>query len=128
VGSDRWDVRYAVVIQGALKERGQDHDLLTWYVDYQTQQPLYVIAKRRGGGQLLEVGVLLHRYSGDLSRYPGWPSGERAGVFDPVAAVFYDTADGGSGWRRESYDLTSVPRSAAEIQRLTSPGFLTRGR
>jgi hypothetical protein len=127
VGSDRWDVRYAVVIQGALKERGQDYDLLTWYVDYQTQQPLYVIARRRGGGQLLEVGVLLHRYSGDLPRYPRWPTGGRADVFDPVAAVFHDTADGGSGWRRESYDVTSTPRSEAEIQRLTSPGFLTRG-
>ena len=127
VGNDRWDVRYAVVIQGALKERGLDYDLLTWYVDYQTQQPLYVIAKRRGGGQLLEVGVLLHRYSGDLPRYPRWPNGERANVFDPVAAAFHDTADGGSGWRRESYDLTSAPRSEAEIQRLTSPGFLTRG-
>jgi hypothetical protein len=127
VGSDRWDVRYAVVIQGALKERGQDYDLLTWYVDYQTQQPLYVIARRRGGGQLLEVGVLLHRYSGDLPRYPRWPTGGRADVFDPVAAVFHDTADGGSGWRRESYDVTSTPRSEAEIQRLTSPGFLIRG-
>jgi hypothetical protein len=127
VGNDRWDVRYAVVIQGALKERGRDYDLLTWYVDAQTQQPLYLIAKRRGGGQLLEVGVLLHRFSGDLTRYPRWPSGERADVFDPVGAVFHDTADGGSGWRRESYDLTSTPRSEAEIQRLTSPAFLTRG-
>jgi hypothetical protein len=127
VGSDRWDVRYAVVIQGALKERGLDYDLVTWYVDYQTQQPLYLIARRRGGGQLLEVGVLLHRYSGDLPRYPRWPSGERANVFDPVAATFHHAADGGSGWRRESYDLTSAPRSEAEIQRLTSPGFLTRG-
>jgi len=127
VGNDRWDVRYAVVIQGALQERGLDYDLLPWYVDYQTPPPLYVIAKRRRGGPLLEVGVLLHRYRGELPGYPRWPSGERADVFDPVAAAFHDTADGGSGWRRESYDLTSTPRDAAEIQRLTSPGFLTRG-
>jgi hypothetical protein len=128
VGSDRWDVRYAVVIQGALKDPGHDYDLLTLYVDYQTQQPLYVIAKRRAGGRLLEVGVMLHRFSGDLDDYPLWPSAEKANVFDPVAAVFHDVADGGSGWRREAYDITSVPRSAAEIRQLTSTGSLTRGR
>ncbi|HEY5656209.1 MAG TPA: DUF1329 domain-containing protein [Myxococcota bacterium] len=128
VGNDRWDVRHAVVIQGARKEPADEYDLLTWYVDTQTLQPLYVIARRRGGGQLLEVGILLHRFSGDLPHYPRWPGGAPADVFDPVAAVFHDTADGGSGWRRESYDVTSVPRSAAEIERLTSPGLLDRGR
>jgi hypothetical protein len=128
VGSDRFDVRWAVVIQGAAKERGRDFDLLTIWVDYQTQQPLYVMTRRRRGSRLIEVGVLLHRFSGDLSGYPRWLTGEKALVFDPVAAVFFDVADGGSGWRREAYDLTSVPRSETELRRLTSPGFLTRGR
>lgn len=127
VGSDRWDVRYAAVIQGALKQPDHEYDLLTIYVDQQTQQPLYVIAKRRSGGRLLEVGVMLHRFSGDVADYPLWPNAEKANVFDPVASVFYDASDGGSGWRREAYDITSVPRSAEEIRRLTSTGSLTRG-
>jgi hypothetical protein len=126
VGSDRWDVRYAVVIQGSIKERGREYDGLTLWIDYQTQQPLYVMT-RRAGQQLLEVGVLVHRYSGDLTRYPLWPGGAVARVFDPVAAVFYDTAEGGSGWRRESYDLSSVPPDEDTLRRLTSPGFLERG-
>jgi hypothetical protein len=127
VGNDRWDVRWAVVIQGALKERGRDFDLLTLWIDYQTQQPLYVIAKRRRGGQLLEVGIQLHRFSGDVLRYPPWPDGSNAYVFDPVGAVFYDAADGGSGWRREAYDLLSIPRSPEDLRRMASPAHLTRG-
>jgi hypothetical protein len=127
VGSDRWDVRYAVVIQGALKERGRDFDLLTLYLDYQTQQPLYLVTKRRQGGRLLEVGVLLHRFSGDQMKYPAWPSGEPAHVFDPVGAVFFDASDGGSGWRRESYAGTSLPLSPAEVDRITTLGSLERG-
>ncbi len=128
VGSDRWDVRYAVVIQGALKERGRDFDLLTLYIDYQTQQPLYVVTKQRQGGELREVGILLHRFSGDQMQYPSWPSGEPAHVFDPVAAVFFDSGDGASGWRRESYGGTSLPLSPADLDRLTTTGTLTRGR
>ncbi len=127
-GSDRWDVRYAVVIQGANRERGREFDLLTLYIDYQTQQPLYLITKLRRGSRLSEVGILLHRFSGDLSHYPPWPGGEPALVFDPVGAVFFDAADGGSGWRRESYDVRSIPPSDDDLEELTSTGYLTRGR
>jgi hypothetical protein len=126
VGSDRWDVRYAVVIQGSLKERGRDFDLLTLFVDYQTQQPLYVITKKRQGGRLVEVGILLHRFSGDQMRYPRWPSGEAPHVFDPVGAVFFDASDGASGWRRESYGGTSLPLSKADLDRITTLGTLER--
>jgi hypothetical protein len=126
-GSDRWDVRWAVVLQGAVKERGRDFDLLTLWIDYQTQQPLYVMTKQRQGGRLVEVGIQLHRFSGDLSRYPAWPDGSKANVFDPVAAVFYDVADGGSGWRRESYDMLSLPRDESDLQAMASPSYLERG-
>ena len=125
VASDRWDVRQAVVIQGALREPGRDYDWLTLYVDTQTQQPLYAITQRRGG-HLVEVGILLHRFSDDQPGYPAWPGGERASVFDPVAAAFFDAADG-SGWRRESYDVRSTPPNAGELRRMTSDAFLERG-
>jgi hypothetical protein len=127
VGNDRWDVRWAVVIQGQLKERGRDYDLLTLWIDYQTQQPLYLLTRRRRGPQLLEVGIMAYRFSGDLAHYAEWPGVGEPRVFDPVAEVFFDSADGGSGWRRESYDLKSVPPAEDELRRLTSPGFLERG-
>ena len=78
LAGDRWDVRQAVVIQGALRERGRAYDWLTLYVDVQTQQPLYAITERRGEGRLVEVGILVHRFSGDQPGYPGWPDGESA--------------------------------------------------
>jgi hypothetical protein len=126
LASDRWDVREAVVIQGALREGGRDHDLLTLWIDTQTQQPLYAITHRRGG-KLVLVGILAHRYSSDFPGYPAYPDGAEARVFDPVAAVFVDAAAGG-GWRRESYDLTSTPPAPHELERMLSSSFLERGR
>ena len=126
VGNDRWDVRYAVVLQGTLKERGLEYDFLTLWIDYQTGQPLYVVTRRKGGQQMEEVGILVSRYSGDLTRYPDWPGGAKANVFDPVAEVFYDALEGGSGWRRESYDIVSTPPEDSELHRLTSPAVLDR--
>lgn len=126
VGDDRWDARYAVVIQGAARTRDANFDTLTLYVDYQTQQPLYMIRKR-GKGLLVDVGVLVYRFSGDLPRYPRWPTGEKAFVFDPVLASFHVATDD-SGWRRESYDLLSTPVDSADLRRFTSADYLARGR
>jgi len=125
-GNDRWDVRWAIVIQGAVRERGRAFDLLTLWIDYQTLTPLYVITKQRRGGRLVEVGIQLHRFSGDLPRYPAWQDGTRADVFDPVGALFLDATDG-SGWRREAYDVISLPKSDTEMRRMVSPAYLTRG-
>jgi hypothetical protein len=126
VGDDRWDARYAVVLQGAARDRSGNIDTLTLYVDYQTQQPLYLIRKR-GKGRLVDVGVLVYRFSGDLPRYPLWPSGEKAFAFDPVLASFHVATDG-SGWRRESYDLLSTPMDSSDLRRFTSADFLARGK
>jgi hypothetical protein len=126
VASDRWDVRWAVLIEGAAKERGRGFDLLSVYVDYQTQVPLYIITKRRNG-RLVEVGIPVNRFSGDVFDYPRWPGNEQGFVFDPVAAVFFNAATGGSGWRRESYAVRSVVVSDAELMRYLSPAYLQRG-
>ncbi len=48
------------------------------------------------------------------------------GVFDPVAAVFY-YVPGGAGWRRESYDVRSVPVDPARLRKLTSTDELMKG-
>jgi hypothetical protein len=127
VATDRWDVRWAVVIQGLARNPGAGVDAITIYVDYQTSLPLYVITRRRNG-RLVEIGIPVHRFSGDTFDYPRWSTEQPAYVFDPVAAVFYNAATGGSGWRREAYDTRSVPISASETMKLISSDFLLRGR
>ncbi|MDX1649142.1 MAG: DUF1329 domain-containing protein [Myxococcota bacterium] len=127
VASDRWDLRQAVVIEGLARRRVDGVAAVVLWIDVQTAQPLYVITKRKNG-LLLDVGILVHRFSGDRPGYPPWPGGEEARVFDPVAASFYFVPGGGAGWRRESYDVRSVPLSPKEIRRRTSTSELTKGR
>lgn len=128
VASDRWDVRHAAVIAGVAKRTDEgEAGRVTIYVDWQTQQPLYWITRKRSG-VILEVGILVHRYSGDVAQYPEWPGGGLSLVFDPVAASFFSVAEGRSGWRRESYDVRSVPVDAKEVERMASTGSLLRGR
>ena len=127
VASDRWEVRRAIVIEGALKIQPGEYKTLTVYVDYQTQQPLYWIT-RGSKRRLLEVGILVHRFSGDVAGYPTWPDSAPADLFDPVAASFFDAADGAGGWIRESYDVRSLPATESERRRMTSVDPLSRGR
>jgi hypothetical protein len=127
IADDRWDVRRAMVIQGALRATDRDHDFLTLYIDVQTQQPLYLMTHRRGA-KLVEVGILAHRYTGDRTPEPLYPDGSPVNAFEPVAALFHDARDGGSGWRRESYDLRMTPPSVGEIEALMSQHQLSRGR
>ena len=100
--------------------------MITLYVDYQTQQPLYVITKS-SRSRILDVGMPVHRFSGDVLNYPAWPNGEEANVFDPVAEVFYRVTDD-SGWRRESYNVRSTPAETSVRRRFTSTDFLMRGK
>ncbi len=128
VANDRWDLRHAAVIEGVAR---RDDDALvgrvTIYVDWQTQQPLYWITRRRNG-LILDVGILVHRYSGDIVDYPEWPGGGKALVFDPVAASFFSASEGRSGWRRESYDARSIPVDEQEVRRMSSTSELLQGR
>jgi hypothetical protein len=126
VGSDRWDVRYAVILRGDRRVPGGEFDTLILYLDYQTQQPLFWVTRSRKGREM-DVTIPVHRFSGDLSRYPVWPNGEKANVFDPVAVVSYSALEGGTGWRRESYDILSVPPEGG-LRKYTSTDFLIRGR
>ena len=75
MASDRWDVRQAVVIEGLARFRDQ-FKTQTIYVDYQTQQPLYLV--RRGDrGRILDVGIAVHRFSGDVAGYPEFERGRQ---------------------------------------------------
>ncbi|MBW2542050.1 MAG: DUF1329 domain-containing protein [Deltaproteobacteria bacterium] len=126
VGSDRWEVRYAAVIEGRTLNREQGFDSLIAYVDHQTQLPLYLIT-RRSGGLIVDIGIPVHRFSGEAVDYPHRPGADRTLVFDPVAAVYYRAANGGSGWRRESYDLKSTAPSRSELREMTTTDTLLRG-
>jgi len=126
VASDRWDVRWAVVLRGRARKEIEGVAGVTLWIDWQTQQPLYFVTQKQSGA-LLDVGVLVHRYSGDVARYATWPSSEPANVFDPVAAAFYFVPGRGSGWLRESYDVRSLPLEPDELRRLTSTDDLQKG-
>lgn len=127
VASDRWDLRHAVVIDGIARDSGGDAPRLRVYVDWQTQQPLYWITRKRNG-LVQSVGILVHRYAGDVPGYPAWPDGSPARVFDPVAASFVETQEGGTGWRRESYGVRSVPTDDMDVRAWSSTDALQRGR
>ena len=127
VANDRWDVRYAVIIEGAIRTSDSGIRAVEIWVDYQTQQPLYWIT-RAGRRRLQDIGILVHRFSNDLDHSPEWPGGISTSVFEPVAASFYDALAGGGGWRRESYDLVSTPFDPAERRAMTSADNLGKGR
>jgi hypothetical protein len=126
LGSDRWEVRYAAVIEGRIRNREQGFDSLIIYVDHQTHLPLYLITRRRAG-LIVDIGITVHRFSGDVANYPNRPGADRALVFDRVAAVYYRAADGGSGWRRESYDVRSTAPSRSNLREMTTTDTLLRG-
>jgi hypothetical protein len=124
LASETWDVRWAVVIEGRARDDGVASPRVTYWVDAQTAQPLYAM-RRSASGALREVGVLAHRYSADVARYPTFPDGSAARVFDPVAAAFLALPSG--GWRRESWDSRSVPLNEVELRSLLSTDALLRG-
>jgi len=70
IGNDRWDVRHAVILQGSLKERGQEYDLVTLWIDYQTAQPLYIVTRRRMAQQMVEVGIWSRATAATCPRIP----------------------------------------------------------
>jgi hypothetical protein len=127
VATDRWDVRWAVVIEGRAKQVVDDVGYVRLWIDWQTGQPLYYITERPNRLPL-DVGILEHRYSGDRVDYPAWPGGDSGTVFDPVSEVFFDVGSGGAGWRRESYDAVSVPVAPERLRKMATVDELTKGR
>jgi len=127
LADDRWDVRSAVVIEGALKRRNETIRTVTIYLDEQTVQPLFWIS-RTDRRRLVEIGVFAHRFTSDVEEYPDWPGGSQAYVFEPVAAAFFNALAGEGGWIRESYELNSLPFSDDERRQAMTADTLLRGR
>jgi len=126
VAGDRWEPRHAIVIEGATRVVEEAIRTVTYYVDAQTTMPLYRIT-RTGRRRLLDIQIFVHRFSGDVEGYPEWPGGQPTLVFDPVAQVSYNAAAGGGGWRRESYDIVSLPFTDDDLVGLLSAASLERG-
>lgn len=127
LADDRWDVRSAVVVEGALKQANETIRTVTIYLDEQTLQPLYWIS-RTDRRRLVEIGVFAHRFTADVEAYPDWPGGFEAHVFEPVAAAFFNALAGEGGWIRESYQLDSLPFSDNARRDMLSADSLLRGR
>ncbi len=125
--SDRWDLRRAIILEGALRVANLDVAFVRIYVDYQTLQPLYWITQT-SRHRLLDVGAFAYQFSDDLPEPPEWPGGLPTSVFLPVATAFYDAGAGAGGWRRESYRLDATPASRDEQRAMTTSDSLGRGR
>jgi hypothetical protein len=127
LASDRWDLRRAIIIEGMMRRKGLDVASVKIYVDAQSMQPLYWIT-RTSKHRLLDIGILAYQFSDDAKSAPQWPGGVPISAFLPVASVFYDSATGAGGWRRESFDLIATPVNSGEMQDMTTSDNLSRGR
>jgi len=127
LASAPWDLRQAVVLEARGLRAGVLAPRLTLILDTETQQPLFLITRNKAGSPRA-IAIFVHRYSGDVSRYPEGPGGSDARVFDPVAAVHYGVGDDAPSWRRESCDVRSTPVGDKAARRMTSTAELARGR
>lgn len=125
LGSDRWDLRRAVVLDGKRKVADGRAASVSLWIDALTLQPLYWIS-RRGNGSVYEVGIFAHRFSADDRASVQWKgNGDDFGVMVPVAQSFAVSGEGG-GWRREAYVLASEPPPDSDVQNFLSVQGLQR--
>ena len=82
----------------------------------------------RANKRPLDVGILVHRYSGDAPTTPTWPGVGRASVFDPVAAVFFDAASGRARLAPRVLRRALDPVDPTELRKMTTVDSLTSGR
>jgi hypothetical protein len=129
-GSDRWDLRRALVLEGRFRgSRGGDQTArLILYVDLQTLQPLYFLSYDKRG-EAIDVGMFVGRWSEDRADYPKWADdpARPVRVIDSVGASFANLSEGG-GWRRESWDTVAIPTSDTNLPSLLSVDGLTKRR
>ncbi len=128
--SARWDLRRALVLEAARKREGGSGQIqrVVHYVDLQTFQPLYYMSYD-DRDEAMDVGLYVGRWSEDREAYLRWPDDpERpVRVIDSVGAAFANLTETG-GWRRESWEITSIPPPDRALKRLISVSNLTRGR
>ncbi len=128
--SDRWDLRRAIVLEGTKGQIDPEGGLARvrlWF-DLETLYPLYYVSYDRRGEQI-DVGYFVGRWSEDRADYPKWPDdpSRPVRVIDPVGEGFANLRLKGS-WRRESWDVVSIPKSDREVARSLSIQSIQGGR
>ena len=128
--SDRWDLRRALVLEARYKSPDEEKEGLArtvMHFDLQTLAPLYYQSWDKRG-ETVDVGMFVGRFSEDRADYPKWPDdGKRpVRVIDPAGAAFANVSQR-VGWRRESWDATSMPSSSKDERNKISVQGLTKG-
>jgi hypothetical protein len=128
--SDRWELRRALVLEGTKRESAGDDEpaMRRLWVDLQTLVPLYYVAYDKRG-TLIDVGLFVGRWSEDRPGYPRWPDdpARAVRVIDTVGASFANLKLKGS-WRRESWEMVSIPGTDREVRHSLSLRNLQKGR
>ena len=129
--SDRWELRRSIVLEGTKRQKrddGGDAERVQMWFDAQTLYPLYYVSYDAAGVEI-DVGYFVGRWSEDRADYPRWPGApdRPVRVIDPVGEGFANLRLEGS-WRRESWDVVSVPKSDREVVRSVSIRSIQRGR
>jgi hypothetical protein len=125
--SDRWELRRSLILEGRRRQgEGKGRARFRMWVDLQTMQPLYYSSYDEND-ERIDVGYFVGRWSEDRDDYPKWiddPS-RPVRVVDSVGAVFINLKLG-SSWRRESYEMVSVPEKDSKVRRDISLQSLQR--
>jgi hypothetical protein len=129
-GSDRWDLRRALVLQGLTRgpSGGDQVARFIVYVDVQSLAPLYY-ASWDSREEQIDVGMHAGRWSEERDVYRRWPGddGRAIRVIDPVGASYANILEDG-GWRRESWEIVSTPPPDRAFKRQLSINNLTKRR
>ncbi len=128
--SDRWDLRRALVLEAKYKSPDEEKERLARMVmhfDLQTLVPLYYQSWDKRG-ETIDVGLYVGRFSEDRDDYPRWPDDDSrpVRVIDPVGAAFANVSER-VGWRRESWNATSMPSNSKDERNKISVQGLTKG-
>ncbi len=125
--SDRWDLRRSLILVGLRsKSVGKGRARFRMWVDLQTLQPLYYSSYDEND-ERIDVGYFVGRWSEDRDDYPKWPddANRPVHIIDSVGAVFVNLKLG-SSWRRESWQMVSVPERDSKVRREISLQSLQR--
>jgi hypothetical protein len=126
---DVWDVRKAVALELAPRNKDHPYSKKVIYIDEQSMEPLYSFAYDRKG-ELWKLIWHNHRWSEDpgFTEYKGWPGVEKPRDVTPVSDVVVNVQTG-TGNRIEYWDRNGTPfDSKGALRRYIDQNRLTKGR
>ncbi len=126
---DVWDLRQAVVLELAPRNKDHPYSKKVIYIDEQSMEPLYSFAYDRKG-ELWKLIWHNHRWSEDpgFEDYKGWPGVEKPRDITPVSDVVVNVQTG-TGNRIEYWDRNGTPfDSKGSLRRYIDQNRLTKGR